>query len=82
MLVMNVEKIKTRFGKVITAVSNFFGGGLNRNAILIECKDGSYIVGKNFRVDENNEVSWSWGCYDIKTIAKGVKIMENWIRYN
>ena len=49
-----------------------------RSAIVLKRKgDNSYVVGKNYSV-EGDQVSWSWGCYDIKPVSSAILIARKW----
>lgn len=72
------KPLKSSFGEVIYKTSLVEVGGCLRNAVVIRQNNGSYIVGKNFIVDEDNEVSWSWGCYDIPDLKKAMSIVDKW----
>ena len=50
----------------------------DRSAIVLKRKgDNTYVVGKNYDVEENN-VSWCWGCYDIKNVSSAISLAKNW----
>ena len=50
----------------------------DRSAIVLKRKsDNSYVVGKNYSVD-GEQVSWCWGCYDIKAVSSAVLIARKW----
>lgn len=54
----------------------------DRSAIVCKRAEGNYVVGKNFIVnDKHTEVSWCWGCYDIRTELEAHNIAEAWINY-
>ena len=49
-----------------------------RSAIVLKRKiDDTYVVGKNYSV-ENDNVSWCWGDYDIKTASFAMLIARKW----
>lgn len=49
-----------------------------RSAIVLKRKiDNSYVVGKNYSV-EGDQVSWSWGCYDIESVSSAILIARKW----
>lgn len=74
------KELKSNFGEIVRAVINGFGGEACRTAIVIKTADGSFIVGKDFIADDEGKISWSWGCYDIPTVGKAMKMAEDWIR--
>ena len=49
-----------------------------RSAIVLKRKGHkSYVVGKNYSV-KGDQVSWCWGCYDIKSASSAVLIARKW----
>ena len=49
-----------------------------RSAIVLKRKvDNSYVVGKDYSID-GDQVSWSWGCYDIKSASSAMLIARKW----
>lgn len=51
-----------------------------RSAVICKLKDGCLIVGKNYELDlATNQLSWSWGSYDIETEQQARKIALAWI---
>lgn len=49
-----------------------------RSAIVLKRKcDNTYVVGKNYSID-GDQVSWSWGCYDIKSASSAILVARKW----
>ena len=49
-----------------------------RSAIVLQREsDNTYVVGKNYSVNEDH-VNWCWGCYGIKSAASAVLIARKW----
>ena len=49
-----------------------------RSAIVLKRKDdNSYVVGKNYSV-KGDQVSWSWGCYNIEPVSSAIIIARKW----
>ena len=49
-----------------------------RSAVVLKRKgDKSYVVGKNYSIN-GDQISWSWGCYDIKPVTSAILIARKW----
>ena len=49
-----------------------------RSAVVLKRKgENSYVVGKNYSIN-GDQISWSWGCYNIRQAASAVLIARKW----